>query len=297
MNPLSLLRPRSALARRPALPARFLFTLTLALGALGFAGCVTDQQVKAIVRDSNYQMLLAAAPGVETGLATNPQDASAAAGNDDAAARINAFLEANKDDPALASALRLRQTLLYLNQRALALADATVADVKAPALHSVRDQALLAAYPDLRWWAEYSLAGEFAFYPAQKDAALAHIAALEQQAAAKPLAGAPDLRDYFLEMRAWIGLKLGLASTDAAFSIATLQNAVNAWLGTFSAAELALLNSADFKSTKPFDLSTRRVIRARALLTTLSARTTGAPNHALVFAQAAANTYYAGVGR
>ncbi|HWA85305.1 MAG TPA: hypothetical protein VG710_03720 [Opitutus sp.] len=267
-----------------------LFAL-LTLAAVFLAGCVTDDQVRSIVRDSNYQMLLAADPGLATTLSA--QDGSSTA-NQDAAARTNAFLAAHPDDPAMANALRLRETLLYLTQRNFDLADATQKQINAGELHSARDKALAAAYDDLRWWATYSLAGEFEFFGNQKDAALQHIASLETRAASKEIVALPDLRDYFLEMRAWIGLKLGLATPrDPAAKQDAVEKAVNAWTNTFTGPELTLLNAKDFTSVKPFDLSTRRVIRARVLLTTLAQKTHGDANATFTFAQPAVNDFYA----
>jgi len=269
-------------------PTRHLFALVAAC-AVFFAGCATDDQVRTIVRDSNYQMLLATAPGAELGAVSADGKTNASAA--DTSAQINAFLEANKSDPVMAAALRFRQTLLYLNEHAFALADAAFKQVDATSLRSPRDKAIYAAYPDLRWWSEYALAAPATFYSGEKAAAIQHLSSLAQQAGG--LAALPDLRDYFLEMRAWIGLKLGLASFDLNFSVNTLEDAVNVWTATFTPAELDELVSADFKSAKPFDLSTRRVIRARVLLTTLASQTAGAPNAKLTFSQDAVNKFYA----
>ena len=252
-------------------------------------GCVTTDEVKDIVRDANYQMLAASAPGSD--LAGLSPDGKSDAAGADAATKVNAFLAAHPDDPAMTAALRLRQTMLYLGQQAFALADATHQQIAATSLLAPRDKALYAAYADLRWWNEYALATPAVFFSSQKDAAARHMAALAQQAAG--LASLPDLRDYLLEMRAWIGLKLGLASPNLEFSVQTLQDAVDGWTAGFTAPELQLLVAANFKSVKPFDLSTRRVIRARVLLTTLAAQTAGAPNAKLTFKQGAVNQFYA----
>lgn len=268
------------------LPLRILAGVA-ALAVL-LAGCITTGEVESIVRKANYEMLAASAPGgALAGLSADGKPADSAP---DAAAQLTAFLAAHPDDPVMVAALRLRQTLLYLNQRAFALADATQKQIAAGSLTSPRDQALYAAYADLRWWNEYALASPAVFFSTQKDAAVRHMASLQQQAAG--LAALPDLRDYLLETRAWIGLKLGLATPTLPPSVSTLQDAVDGWTTTFSDAELALLNAADFKSVKPFDLSTRRVIRARVLLTTLASETAGAPNARLTFARPAVNEFY-----
>ncbi len=275
---------RSTPRSRPRLFAAVAFVAVL------LAGCVTDDQVRSIVRDSNYQMMLASDPGLATTLSA--QDGTSTA-NPDAAARINAFLAAHPDDPAMKSALLLRETLLYLAQGNIDLAKATKKNLVVGDLHSLRDQQLAAAYDDLEWWSTYARTGEFEFATTQKDAARQHITALETRANNKDLAALPDLSDYFMEMRAWIGLKLGLATfNDPALKQATVEQAVDAWTTTFSDQELALLNATSFADVQPFDLATRRVLRARTLLTTLAQRTTQDPNATFHFAKDAVNQFY-----
>src|SRR5687768_12911206 len=100
------------LSRSRFLPMRAL-SLIAALAVFA-AGCVTTDQIKTIVRDSNYQMLAASAPALGGLSADGTTDDSAT----NAAAQMNAFLAANQDDPVMTAALRLRQTLLYLSQQA-----------------------------------------------------------------------------------------------------------------------------------------------------------------------------------
>jgi hypothetical protein len=265
--------------------------------ALFVTGCVTDEQVKSIVRDGNYQLLLAAEPGLEMGgLPANPgKDANASV--DVAAAKIEAFLSQHQDDRAMASALRLRQALLYLNHRSFALAEHAFSQVNPAALHSTRDRALYAARTELRWWTEYAQAKPATFFSTQKETAEEALVALARQSQSKELAASPDLRDYLLEMRAWIGLKLGLATADAEASRRTLQDAVDVYSASFSPAEQTLLVSPDFKDVQPFDLATRRVLRACTLLTTLAQATAGAPNAQLRFQQPAFQQFYDGLPR
>lgn len=264
----------------------------VAWSALLLAGCVTDDQVKSIVRDGNYQLLLAADPALETGgLATNPEKENGAS-VDVAAAKLEAFLAQHQDDPAMASALRLRQALLYLNHRSFALAENAFGQVNPATLHSTRDRALYAARNELRWWTEYAQSKPAAFASNQKPAAEKAMLALLHQSQSQELAASPDLRNYFLEMRAWIGLKLGLATADADTSRQTLQDAIDVYAANFTPAELSLLGSTDLKDVQPFDLSTRRVLRARSLLTTLAQATAGAPNARLTFSQPAFQRYY-----
>jgi hypothetical protein len=238
--------------------------------ALILAGCATTDQVREIVNRSNYEMLVTADPALAT---TIPADADKgpkpAPG---AAEQLTAFLQAHPDDPALASALRLRQALLYLNERQFALADAAFTPIKDVEFTTPRDQALVDAYPSIRWWTEWSLAGGGAFR-AQRADAEATREKLTAAAKSDDLKPCPDVSDYFLEMQAWIGLKTAFAVTlpdDAAFQKQTLESAINTWTEIFTPEQLALVNNTKFDASQAFTLSTRRVLRLRTLLDRLA---------------------------
>ncbi len=282
MNPL-----RSPAQKRPN--HRWLWLV--ASCALLLNGCISSTEVKSIVTHSNYEMLLAADPALGVaGLQTDP----AAGGNqkvDEAAARIETFLAQHQDDPAMVSALRLRQALLYLNHGQFSLAQNAFAEVKATDLHSARDKALFAVQPHLLWWNQTAAMNPAGFFASEKAKAEKAMSALLAETKAKDLPP-PDLRDYLLEMRAWIGLKLGLAIADPAASRETLQNAVNPIAESFTPAELTLLTTTTFKDAKPFDLSTRRVLRTRSLLSTLARLTANAPNATRIFNSPAFQRYY-----
>jgi hypothetical protein len=237
---------------------------------LVLAGCATTDEVRDIVRASNYEMLVTADPALVT---TVPADANKgpkpAPG---AAERLTTFLQAHPDDPVLGPALHLRQALLYLNERQFELADASFNQIKGAKLTIARDEALVAAYPEIRWWAEWSQAGGGAF-KAQRETALGKMDTLAIAAGSVPLKASPDVSDYLLEMRAWIGLKTAFAvvlPTDADFQKDTLEGAINAWTDTFAGQQLALVNEAKFDASQAFTLSTRRVLRLRTLLDTLA---------------------------
>lgn len=266
--------------------------------ALALGGCVTTDQVRDIVRTSNYEMLVSADPALVTTVPANPADANAAKPSPTAAERLTAFLQANPDDPVLGPTLHLRQALLYLNERQFDLADAAFKQIKGGKLTTARDEALAANYPSLRWWSEWSLAGPGAFR-AERANALAQMQTLATAAASGSLKQAPDVADYFLEMRAWLGLKAGFAivlPADAQFQVSTLQSAVDGWTSTFAPSELALLGNAKFAAKDAFTLSTRRVLRLRSLLGALAqvAKSGGTlvPPPALHFASTEAQTYY-----
>ncbi|MBI5423090.1 MAG: hypothetical protein HZA32_03330 [Opitutae bacterium] len=265
------------------------------LVALALGGCVTTDQVRDIVRSSNYEMLVSADPALAT---TVPADANTGPKpSPSAAERLTTFLQEHPNDPVLGPALNLRQALLYLNERQFALAQASFDKVKGAKFTTARDEALAAAFPTIKWWTEQSLAAGGAFR-AERANAVAQMKTLADFAAgsAKQI---PDVADYFLEMRAWIGLKAGFAvvlPADAAFQQQTLQDAINGWTDTFAADQLALLSQSKFGPNDALTLSTRRVLRLRTLLNTLAtvAKSGGTlvPPPALQFHSADAQRYY-----
>lgn len=266
------------------------------LAALAFGGCVTTDQVRDIVRSSNYEMLVSADPALAT---TVPADANTGPKpSPGAAERLTTFLQQHPDDPVLGPALNLRQALLYLNERQFALAQASFDKIKGAKFTTARDEALAAAFPTIKWWAEQSLAAGGAFR-AERANALTQMQTLATSAVSGALKQSPDVADYFLEMRAWIGLKAGFAvvlPADAAFQQQTLEDAINGWTDTFAADQLALLNQSKFGPNDALTLSTRRVLRLRTLLNTLAtvAKSGGTlvPPPALQFHSADAQRYY-----
>lgn len=208
----------------------------------------------------------------------------------DAIAKIDAFLAANDKDPTLTATLRLNQTLLYLNEGAYSLADAAKGKItEKGSLQSPRDVVIYNIYPVLRWWHEQANAGGATFSSLEREHAVGHMDTLLKQVDDKTL---PDLRDYLLEMRAWIGLKLGLATISVPDSVRIFEGAIDPWADKFSPSEISTLTDPNFKLLKPFDPSTRRILRARILLQTLAGMTSSQQNAELKFNNPKLTDYY-----
>ena len=266
--------------------------LAAVLAALALsAGCVTSTEVKKIVNNANYQALVASTPGLEPG--GIPADGKLDESTEDARRHLSVFLEAHKDDKYLTGALRLRQALLYLNQRAFALAGTTITGIEDGDLQSPRDKAILAAFDSLKWWSEYAPETDAAaFHASQEGNARSHMKSLKDQA--DKLTDLPDLRDYFLEMRAWIGLKLALSTRDWPTAKGYIEEVVNDWTQTFSPAELAAASTPNGEiKSKPLDISTRRCLRLRNFLNEVASQYHGPSTPELKFDQRAVNLYYA----
>ena len=257
---------------RPLSPHRLVSSLVL-LASFAIAGCATTTEVRRIVDASNYEMLVAGDPRLATTVPENPAASEAPAGalsgvGPGAAARLTAFLQANADDKVMGSTLRLREALLHLNRRDMQLAAEAFRGVVVTDLVSSRDQALAAAFPDLVWWTEHSFAGEAAFRGSRTEAA-ATMDHLLAHARHERLAHSPDVRDYFLEMRAWIGVKLAFVvdiPEEAAVQKAMIEEVINTWADSFAAHEQALVDSKTLAADQAFSLSTRRVLRLRGVL-------------------------------
>ncbi len=287
-----------------SLNTRRLISSLVLLASFAIAGCATTTEVRRIVDASNYEMLVTADPSLATTVPANPAASDAPAGalsgvEAGAAARLTAFLQANADDPVMGSTLRLREALLHLNRRDMQLAAEAFKGVVVTDLVSARDQALAAAFPDLVWWTEHSFAGEAAFRGSRKEATdtMDHLLA---HARHERLAHSPDVRDYFLEMRAWIGVKLAFVvdiPEEAAMQKSTIEDVINTWVDQFAAHEQALVDSKSLAPDQAFSHSTRRVLRLRGVLDAIARAVNDGTAHGLTrpafrFTQPSVQRYY-----
>ena len=119
---------------------------TLSIGILFLvflSGCVTQQQVKAIVAESNAAMV---SPSLN--IPEGEQGASWKA----AVSKIDQLIASNPDHPFLVNHLRVRQAmLLTVNQRD-SLAEACWKRIDGSALRTERDAALFQNHACLVWW-------------------------------------------------------------------------------------------------------------------------------------------------
>lgn len=227
-----------------------------------FAGCVTQEQVQSIVSESNYQILVADAEAAATQLQPDPRQAQAPA--DSVLARIDSFIAQHPDQPALTSPLRLRQAILFLNKKAFASADAAFDAIDPAGLHTERDQTIYRIRDALGWWYEHANDNGNEFRRVHETRATA--VSREFADAAGSAKGNSEIRDYLLEARAWINLKLAGAKQNgarAAAIVAALDPLASA-LSTAELSQLATGNLAD--DTPAFSPSARRVLRVDTIL-------------------------------
>jgi hypothetical protein len=244
--------------RKSSFTGRFAALLGAAVLALA-SGCAMQQQVKQIVDDSNARLAIGMLSG--PGLAA---DGVRAAEGSDAARRIDDVIAANPDQKALASSLRIRQGVIYLNQGQYNLAAAAFEAADPAVLFTDRDQALKALAPHLVWW--YQAAGRSPMPIAELKRAEAAMQAMKAETAKRK--DSPDVRDWVAETGAWIGLAYSAAVPEVASQKSALEATINDYSSIFAPADLAWLctpSRADATVPLP-DL--RRRLRAQTIVST-----------------------------
>ena len=207
----------------------------LAVSLVVAAGCTTEQAKKVTE------------PPTLPGGATSPlpqlpppaaPDATAATPGADAARRIDEFIAAHPElTPSTVASLRIRQAVIYLDQKQYNLAAAAFDAADATQLSTARDQALKEVSSDLVWW--YRTAPLDNIPGAEMGRAQAVMESLKVQTAKRQ--DSPDVRDLLAEMRAWVGLKYFWALPSRAKQKAVLEDTVNEYAAIFTPADLAYL--------------------------------------------------------
>lgn len=239
------------------IPWRFATALLTAVVLSLGAGCATEQQVKQIVDESNARLAASMLP--DAGLAP---DGKRAAETGDPARRIDDVIAAHPDQKALASSLRVRQGVIYLNQGSYNLAAAAFDSADPAQLFTDRDRALKELAPHLVWW--YRTASITPMPTAELGRAEVAMQAMKEQTAKR--SASPDVRDWIAETGAWIGLAYFAGTPDASRQKSVLENTINDYSVIFTAADLTWLctpSKADATVPLP-DL--RRRLRAQPII-------------------------------
>lgn len=226
--------------------------------AFTLSGCVTSQEVTAIVSQSNAAMLAG-----QFGLPA-PSPKAGVEPWQEASERIETFIAAHPGQPAATAPLRVRQAMLLLGYRQYNLARAAFAQASLNDLHAARDQALKQNADTLVWWFASSAKDSWT----ADDQAKA-TTALEQLARTQAgLAGSDDIRDYLAEMRAWIGLVSAKQSSSTAQSRARLEDALNGYAQIFTPEDLAIVAAGSEQLPDPAALgaAVKRRLRCKAVL-------------------------------
>ncbi|OPY85857.1 MAG: hypothetical protein A4E65_00026 [Syntrophorhabdus sp. PtaU1.Bin153] len=229
--------------------------IMLCFVAASIVGCVTTGQVEEIVAKSNESMLPGASlPGAET--------AGPLAGRwQEDAARIDAFIAAHPGREVLASALRVRQAMLFLGYEQYNLANASFEMVNPQHLYTARDRALYELRGHLIWWFRQARA-PFSGDDFQRGSE----ALLALQKRIDFLEDSPDTRDYLAEMRAYIALQMARRHPNLSERTRYFGEGMNQYAKIFTREDLALLlgHQRDQKEL----LKNRRQIRALAVIKT-----------------------------
>lgn len=242
--------------------SRFLKPLALCTAiALVISGCVTQQQVREIVSNSNADILSAQ---IDDGAGALPTpNGGARPAWEITSEKIETFIATHPGQKTTHAALRIRQAMLLLANGQFNLARAAFQQADARDLHTARDQSLKKMQDHLLWWfgASTNVMGLADFK--QADKALADMKTLQAG-----LSDSPGARDYFAEMRAWIALKSARVITDLSLSKGYFENAMTNYAAIFSADDLSALesgNPASISATNQ-NVDLRRCLRAEAVL-------------------------------
>ena len=249
--------------------------LWVAVTALLLGGCATRRDVADIITRSNAA-LLTSQLGASVDLLTNATHGTVAPVNVmEAAAKIDAFIEAHPDQPATLAALRIRQGILYLTNKRLNLARAAFEAAPLEHLHTERDRAIKLAADPLIWWAQNSTLNPFPL--AEIPRAESALRALDTQVTHlnSPSASAEGLqtRDLLAEIRAWIALTVTRRADDFAVMRTHLEEAVNSYSTILSPEDLKALAVPDaISEDRTITQDDRRRLRAKAVLSFARAR-------------------------
>lgn len=209
--------------------------------AAAIAGCAT-QEAKQIVNPTPAKSV-GQVDGLpdQTPLPQLPppaaRNANVAPGKVDSIQRIDAYIAAHPDQKAAVASLRVRQGVIYLDQKQYNLASAAFDAADSTQLHTDRDQALKAISPELVWW--YRTASLPNIPGAEMDRAEAAMRALKTETAKRQ--DSPDIRELVAEMRAWIGLKYFAALADRGKQKTGMEDTLNEYAKIFTPADFAWL--------------------------------------------------------
>lgn len=202
--------------------------------AVALAGCVTDDQVKRIVSDSNVASLSAQ---LDLG-GVNAAGPGAAGNWQEASKKIEAIIAANPDQVSTNAALRVRQAVMLLQNQQYNLAAAAFDEASLDNLHTARDRAFKTLATELVWW--YRTAGN----SESIDFTVAAAAQTKIDNVAKGLmADAAQaklnegIRDLLVAMRAFIGVKMATDVFGVDPARTYLQDAINAFAASLPAGE------------------------------------------------------------
>lgn len=207
------------------------WVLTAAVGVLAlfcFTGCVTQQQVKAIVAESNAAMVSPALnlPGGEQGASWK-----------EAVTTLDQLIASHPDQPVLVHHLRVRQAMLLTVNKQDSLAQVCWDQIDGSVLTTERDAALFANHACLVWW--YKRASNAA--PLDKQESLKTEGCIQDLS--ETIKGLQDLsiRIYLGTLRVQMELKLlnsaRINTPERRQAVVRgLANALEAYVGLFSEA-------------------------------------------------------------
>ena len=240
--------------------------LAVLLAFIG-TGCQSVKEVKKIVEKSNATVLNAIAtqnlnsmPGI---VLPDADGKRAMEAWEEPAAKIDAYIAAHPEEKKTASALRIRQAILYLSYKQYELAKAAFNQTSEGDLTSDRDKALKALQSQLLWWFQLDESRAPDFVKAGE-----HVKKISDRI--KILNVDPEnesIRDYLAEMRAWIEIHMAKKAPNVNFKAKYITDAIDNYASVLKKKDITAINEEKpSKGLGPLSLQVRRQIRAMTVI-------------------------------
>ena len=240
--------------------ASWLASLAIAITLL--AGCVTTDDVKSIVANSNASLLAAQMPDIDP--AGDPAAAKTLTDPTAVSREIDEFVAAHPDQAETNSALRIRQAMLFLAYEKYELARDAFAQATKPV--SDRDKALKKLSDSIIWWWQHARVDNWD--ASMRNDAASHLGRFD--AVIKDLGDSPGIHDTLAEMRARLAFHLAknLQAADPTLDKrAIFINAMNQYGALLTAEDVtAIKDEALSPQSEAFTPADRRRLRALGVI-------------------------------
>lgn len=123
------------------------------------SGCVTAQQVKEIVEESNQQTVAVLASGDGISMATDVENYTASDDWRATSNRLQSIINSNQDNPTIADPLRLRLAYLLLAAGKKNTAEEVKKIITSAEKFSERDKILYDRWEFFKWWSDHGPEG------------------------------------------------------------------------------------------------------------------------------------------
>jgi hypothetical protein len=208
--------------------------LILILAAVTIAGCVTQEEVRDIVTESNRVTVV-------NSVSANALPGSSEASDStwqDVVNRIETFIAEHPDDQRMIAALRIREAVVLLDAEQVKLARAVFDQIEEAQISGARDRAIYDSREALIWWYGWDAKTITVDDRESFQDALTSLAEV-----AEPLDKKSDIRRFLEETRVRMAVTFAENLTDKDQIRALLPDPLNRYGNTFDTADQAAIKS------------------------------------------------------